>query len=175
MPAKKTTATSTNTPDLQACDGCGKKVADLFHDEATGTALCDTCTAAQAKPEPEAKPKPARRAPAKKAAPAPKKPEVDLLRETPFGTGFRIVRAATAGIVAAKPWVTICTTHNVVHEADTLRAACFAGTRGSTAGWCKECAKTKATHEAEAKKAATARAAAKKAAAKAEESKPAAQ
>jgi hypothetical protein len=71
----------------------------------------------------------------------PKRAEVDLTRVTPWGTHYRVVRAATIGVETAegKPWVTLCLEHKTHHESSSLKTACLAGTKGSSARWCKQC------------------------------------
>lgn len=81
---------------------------------------------------------PAKAAPAKKAAP---KPEVDITRKTPYGTEYRVVRAATVKIEADLPWLTICLAHDEHVASKSLKDACLLGTKGRTAEWCAECSK----------------------------------
>lgn len=81
---------------------------------------------------------PAKATPAKKAAP---KPEVDITRKTPYGTEYRVVRAATVKVQTDLPWLTICLAHDEHVSSKSLRDACLLGTKGATAGWCVGCDK----------------------------------
>lgn len=71
--------------------------------------------------------------------------QVDLLRKTPWGTEFRIARTESFGLEVKGDgkWTTACLAHSTSITSSTLRKACLAGTRGSVAEWCADCAKLK--------------------------------